>query len=96
MKGSRETFIGEMLVESGAISPQQLSEAHRALSDRGDSLVTWLSANKVLDETRIWKAVAEEMDLEFLETIAGRGVQPHQIGRVAGRGRGETSGVAES
>jgi general secretion pathway protein E len=63
-------FIGEMLVEHGAITAAQLEEAHRALSDKdGGSLVDWLTASRVVEEKKLWRTVAAAMGLEYVETI---------------------------
>jgi general secretion pathway protein E len=77
--GSRDTFVGEMLVERGALTPEQLDQAHSVLAERGGSLVEWLLGAEVLDEKRLWGAIASEMDIEFEESIATDEVEPHLI-----------------
>ena len=79
MSTSRDTFIGEMLVENGAISPVQLEDAQLALADKEGSLVDWLVSSKIIEFKRLWSTVADEMDLEFLEAIKGDDVETHLI-----------------
>jgi general secretion pathway protein E len=75
---SRDTFIGEMLVERGAISPEQLQEAHGAL-DEGGSLIEQLVGSAAIAAGDLWRAIAAEMDLEFLEKVPVDQVEPHLI-----------------
>ncbi len=79
MSTSRDTFIGEMLVENGAISPAQLEEAQSALAQKEGSLVDWLVSSEKIEIKRLWSTVADEMDLEFLEAIKGDDVETHLI-----------------
>jgi general secretion pathway protein E len=70
LSAPRDMFIGEMLVEQGAISAAQLEAAHLALSEKeGASLVEWLTAERVVDEKQLWRAVAAAMGLEYVEAI---------------------------
>jgi len=76
---SRDTFVGEMLVERGALTADQLDKAHATLSEKGGSLVDWLLSSETLDEKTLWSAVARDLDLEFQEAIAGDDVEAHLI-----------------
>ena len=79
MSTSRDTFIGEILAERGALTPEQLADAQHALADKGGSLVDYLLTSEILEGKELWSAVAREMDLEYLETIKGDDVEQHLI-----------------
>ena len=64
-------FIGEMLVEQGALTAGQLEAAHGALAAKGGTLVEWLVSSQVMEEKQLWRAVAAAMGLEHLEAVGG-------------------------
>jgi len=76
---SRDTFIGEMLVESGDLTPEQLSEVQRILAEKGGGLVEMLVNSGRVEEKKLWETVAREMDLEFIESIKPDDVETHLI-----------------
>jgi general secretion pathway protein E len=62
-------FIGEMLVEQGALGAAQLEAAHAELAGKETTLVEHLVAAQVLEEKVLWRAVAAAMGLDFIEAI---------------------------
>jgi general secretion pathway protein E len=76
---ARDTFIGEMLVERGALEPAQLLQALETLKDRGGSLADLLIGTKLLTPDRLWRTLAEELGLGFAEKIAVEEIEPHLI-----------------
>ncbi len=69
MAESRDTFIGEMLVDQDIISSEKLHELLTERAARGGSLLDLVLAGGDVDESKLWKAVAQEMDLEYFEKI---------------------------
>jgi general secretion pathway protein E len=67
-------FIGEMLVEQGALTAAQLEAAHAALTESDGSLVEHLVSSAVLEEKKLWHAVAAAMGLDYLEAIRAEDV----------------------
>jgi general secretion pathway protein E len=67
-------FIGEMLVEQGALSAAQLEAAHAELAEKGGTLVEHLVSSQIVEEKQLWRAVAAAMGLEYLEAIRSEDV----------------------
>jgi general secretion pathway protein E len=70
VSSSRDTFIGEILVERGVITPDQLEQLLAKRSEQGGgSLVELLLSSEIVDEAKLWTAVADEMDLAYWDKI---------------------------
>jgi general secretion pathway protein E len=73
---SRDTFIGEILVEQGLIPSDEMNKLLLERSKDDSSLVENLVSQEIVDEQQIWSAVAREMDIEYLEKIAADEIEP--------------------
>lgn len=59
--------IGELLVERGLISDQQLLQIDPSRELDGESLLTELDRNKYVDRLAAYKAMADEFGVEFID-----------------------------
>ncbi len=66
---SRDTFIGEILVEKGVVEAEQMNELLAERAEKGGALVEHLLQSDVIEENKLWSVVADEMDLGFIEKI---------------------------
>jgi general secretion pathway protein E len=67
-------FIGEMLVEQGALTAAQLEAAHGELAGKDGSLVEWLVSAQIMDERQLWRSVAAAMGLDHFDAIRAEDV----------------------
>ena len=59
--------IGELLIERGLISDQQLSQIDPSRELDGESLLTELDQKKYLDRTAAYQAMADEFGVDFID-----------------------------
>ena len=69
MSPKRDSFIGEILVDRELVSSELMEQVMAEYEEKGGSLVDRLIAAKAIERTQLWQAVAEEMDLEYLDKI---------------------------
>ncbi len=82
MAAKRDTFIGEILVERDVVSSETLNEMLAKRAEKGGSLVDLLVSTESVEESKIWTAVAEEMDLSYLEKIPVEEVDSELVGEI--------------
>ena len=64
-----QRYVGEILVRRGALDPDRLEEALQVANDRALDLSNVLIATGVMQEDRLVRALADEMNMEFIESI---------------------------
>ncbi len=82
MSTSRDTFIGEILVERNVVAAVEMDRVLLERSEKGGSLVDLLISEEVVDEKRLWTAVADEMDLSYQEEVPVDDVDPSLIAEI--------------
>jgi len=65
-----QRYIGEILVRRGALEPDKLENALESAADRDIDLADFLVATHAVEEDKLVRALADEVDMEFLEKIA--------------------------
>jgi general secretion pathway protein E len=65
-----QRYIGEILVRRGALEPDKLENALELAADRHVDLADFLVATHAVEEDKLVRALADEVDMEFLEKIA--------------------------
>ena len=66
---TEQRYVGEILVRRGALDPDRLEEALQLAGERELNLSNVLIATGVVEEDRLVRALADEMSMEFIETI---------------------------
>jgi general secretion pathway protein E len=66
---AREQYLGEILVRHGVVNAERLPPLFDTVRERGQALTDLLVASNIADETKIAKAFAEEVGLEFVPKI---------------------------
>jgi general secretion pathway protein E len=79
---STQSYVGEILVRHGALTPERLEQALITARDRGADLGDVLIATGALDEEDMVNALAKEMGMETLSVIKADEVPPELIDRV--------------
>ncbi|TAJ16784.1 MAG: type II/IV secretion system protein [Planctomycetota bacterium] len=64
--------LAEILVESGQIEPERMREAQALQRNRGTALADVLVKNGYLDETSVYRALAKEAGLPFVDLAKGK------------------------
>ncbi len=81
MTESRDTFIGEILMERDLIQSDKLDEILAAKEDKGGSLVDVL-VDSGMSEMTVWRAVADEMGLEYIDKLPAAEVDPTHVAEI--------------
>ena len=64
-----QRYIGEILVRRGALEPDRLEDALETAADRAIDLTDLLVATHAVEEDKVVRALADEVGMEFIETI---------------------------
>ena len=65
-----QRYIGEILVRRGALEPDKLEDALHIAAERAIDLRDFLIATHSVEEGKVVRALADEVGMEFLETIS--------------------------
>ncbi|MDJ0763742.1 MAG: type II secretion system ATPase GspE [Myxococcota bacterium] len=79
MTAPRDTFIGEILVERDIISPDRMDGLLALKAEKGGSFVELLLSSEAVNEKQLWTAVAEAMDIAYLDPIPVADLDPSLI-----------------
>jgi general secretion pathway protein E len=82
VNASRDTFIGEILVEQNIVPADVMNRMLEERAEKGGSLVDRLIATDAVDEKTLWRAVADAFDLAFKEKVPVDDVDPSLVARV--------------
>ena len=83
MADKRDTFVGEILVERGVVPSEKMDELLAEKAEKGGgSLVEMLISSETVKEGDLWTAVAEELDIEYLEKIQTDTVDTELVGEI--------------
>jgi general secretion pathway protein E len=74
--------LGEILVAKGLVTPEQVDEALEAQRAKGDRLGELLMRMKLVTDAQVLQAVAEQLDLPFIDTIKSEDVDVALVSRV--------------
>ncbi len=66
---AREEYVGEILVRHGVIDEQRLAPLFETVRERGQPLLELIVASNIADDTKIARALASEMGLDFVPKI---------------------------
>ena len=67
---AEERYIGEILVRRGALDPEKLEDALKVAQERSIGLCDFLVATRSVEEDKVVRALADELGMEFVESIA--------------------------
>jgi general secretion pathway protein E len=65
-----QRYIGEILVRRGALEPDKLEDALHVAAERSIDLCDFLVVTRSVEEVKVVRALADEVGMEFLETIS--------------------------
>jgi general secretion pathway protein E len=77
-----QRYVGEILVRRGALTPEGLEQALNVAREKSSRLTDVLLATRVVEETQLVRALAEEMGLTFREKIETTGVSAELLERI--------------
>ncbi len=77
-----QRYVGEILVRRGALTPEGLEQALTVAREKSSKLTDVLLATRVVEESRLIRALAEEMGLTFREKIETTGVSAELLERI--------------
>lgn len=77
-----EKSIGDILVDQGVISAQQLEEYKRGSAGQGMSLEAYLVANNLVRDAELARARAHKFGLPFYETISDKMADPEILSKI--------------
>lgn len=66
---TQQRYIGEILVRRGALAPERLENALETAEARSVELTDLLIATRAVEEDRVVRALADEVGMEFIESI---------------------------
>lgn len=64
-----ENYLAEILLRRGVVPPERLDEALLAVREKGQALGDVLVSNKIVEAPAIARALADELGLDFTDTI---------------------------
>ena len=64
-----QRYIGEILVRRGALEPEKLEDVLASAADRDVDLRDFLVVSHTVEETKVVRALADEVGIEFIEKI---------------------------
>src|SRR5262249_52436959 len=64
-----ESYVGEILVRRGALDAEKLTDALATAEERGVDLRTLLVATRMVEESKLVRALADEVGMPFLEKL---------------------------
>ncbi|MFZ1866674.1 MAG: type II secretion system ATPase GspE [Polyangiales bacterium] len=65
-----QRYIGEILVRRGALEPEKLEDVLASAADRDIDLRDFLVVSHTVEDTKVVRALADEVGIEFIEKIA--------------------------
>jgi type II secretion system protein E len=71
--------LGQILLDHGAIREEALDEALAAQNTSGNALGRSLIANGACSEAQVLKALGEQLDIQFIESIPDLNVEPEAV-----------------
>lgn len=74
--------VGEILVDQGIFSSEQLQEYLRISSNEGKTLEEYLRAHNLASEKDLAKAYAAKFEIPFIEEITEKMADPELLGRI--------------
>lgn len=77
-----QRYVGEILVRRGALEEARMEELLHTAAERQANLLDLIQAMQEADEARVVRALADEVGLDFIETIKPDEVSQDLIGQV--------------
>ncbi len=79
---TQQRYIGEILVRRGALDPERLETALVTAAERSIELTDLLIATRAVEEERVVRALADEVGMEFIESIPANDIPEELIDTV--------------
>jgi len=77
-----QRYVGEILVRRGALTPEGLEQALNVAREKSTGLTDVLLATRVVEETQLVRALADEMGITFREKIEITGVSAELLEKI--------------
>src|SRR5690606_28936159 len=77
-----QRYVGEILVRRGALEAARMEELLHTASEKQADLLDLIQAMRETDEARIVRALADEVGIDFVETIKPDAVSQDLIAKV--------------